>query len=115
MDRTTQIPRDVISGQVEVLDQERTIVGVAVCAQGVGLYLSEVANERNSHRVEVPAHMEEPDRPGRGLLPGALTHRAELKIRHLKLVAIRVPLVERFVRRYAAGRVDDVPQTYDGI
>src|SRR6516162_9706862 len=115
MDRATQIPGDVISGQVEVLDQERTIVGVAVCAQGVGLYLSEIANERNSRRVEAPAQMEELDRPGRGLLPGALTHRPELKICHLKLVAIRVPLVEGFVRRHTARRVDDVPQAYDGI
>ena len=65
MDGAAQIPRDVIARQVEVLDQERTIVVIAVCAQSVGLDLGEVADQRDSRRVEVPAQMEELDRPGR--------------------------------------------------
>src|SRR5262249_48908673 len=65
-------------------------------------------------RVEVPAHMKEPDCPGTGFHPSALTHRSELCVGRLELVAIRVPLVERLKRRHAARGVDGMPQPYDG-
>ena len=90
----------VISGQVEVLDEKRTVVGLAVDAQGISLDQGEMTGQHDSCRVEVPAHMEELDRPGSGLLPGALAHRSELRICRLELVTIRVPLVERFIRRH---------------
>src|SRR5215813_8457222 len=92
---------EVIPRQVEVLDEERTVVGLAVGAQGIGLGFGEMSYQGDSCRVEVPAHVEEPDCPGSALLPGALTHRAELRICRLELVTIRVPLVERLKRRHA--------------
>src|ERR1700716_1751339 len=93
---------EVISRQVEVLDCERTVVGLAVGAHGIGLYLGEITDQHDACRVEVPAHMEEPDRPASGLHPGPLTHHPELHIRRLELVTICVPCLERFKRRDAA-------------
>lgn len=93
---------DVISQHVEVLERERTLVGLPVGAQGIGLGLSEITSQSESVRGEVPAHMEQPDRPGSAFLPGALAHRPDLQICRLELVTIRVPGVEGFPRRYAA-------------
>src|SRR5215469_8772664 len=108
------LSHEVIPRQVEVLDCERTVIGHSVGAHRINLDLSEIADQRESGRVEVPAHMEEPDRPGSRLHPGALTHRPDLNICRLELVTILVPLVEGFKKRRTAHGIDGVPQTYDG-
>src|SRR6516165_368455 len=107
---------EVISRQIEILNCERALVGFAVSTQSIGLDLGEITNQGDSRRVEVPAHMEEPDRAGGGgLHPGTLTHHPDLQICRLELGTIRVPCLERFERRRATCGVDGVPQAYDGL
>src|SRR5215471_14763959 len=115
MDGTAYIlSLEVISRQIEILNCERTLVGFAVGAQGIGLDLGEITDQGDSRRVEVPAHMEEPDRAGGGgLHPGALTHYPDLQICRLELGTIRVPCLERFERSRATCGVDGVPQAND--
>src|ERR1700730_14917013 len=103
MDGATLIPsQEVISRQIEVLDCEHTVVGLAVGAHGIGLGLGEITNQCGACRVEVPAHMEEPECPGSALHPSPLTHQSELQICRLELGTICVPCLERFKRRRAA-------------
>src|SRR5262245_9755743 len=103
MDGTAYIlSLEVISRQIEILNCERTLVGFAVGAQGIGLNLGEITDQGDSRRVEVPAHVEEPDFARGGRFPGTLTHHTELQICRLELGTIRVPCLERFERRCAA-------------
>lgn len=76
MNRSVQIlSHDGISQHVEVLERERSVAAHGVGAQGTDLDLGEITNQRDCGRVEVTAHVEEPDRARNCLYPRALTHR----------------------------------------
>src|SRR5262249_53402775 len=92
---------EVISRQIEILNCERTLVGFAVGAQGIGLDLGEITDQGDSRRVEVRTQTEERDLGRGGPPPHTLAHPPDLQICRRELGAIRVPCLERFERSRA--------------